>query len=267
MQLRYYLELVAQRAIDYCFMVLPRRRPRLQPVIDCKLISHRGEHDNVGVRENTMAAFTAVATAGVWGIELDVRWTRDLQPVVIHDADTGRVFDVELEVAQVSLHELRQRLPDIPTLSEVVESFGGRVHLMVELKPGEPGALETRNARLREIFASLRPAVDYHFLALQSSLFEMVTFAGNKACLPVAELNLDHLSRAVLDSDFAGICGQYLLLNKTIIGRHHQRGQRLGSGFAASRFCFYRELNRGVDWIFTNHALKLNAIRQQLLRR
>ena len=37
--------------------------------------------------------------------------------------------------------------------------------------------------------------------------------------------------------------------------------------FIGSRFCLYRELNRGVDWIFTNHALKLEAIRQELLQR
>ncbi len=264
-QLRYRPELIAQRLVDVWFMLVPRRRPSQQALRDCKIISHRGEHDNYQVKENTMAAFVRVAEAGGWGIEFDVRWTRDLEPVVIHDTNALRVFDIDLVVAEVSLHELRQQVPEIPSLAEVVERFGGTSHLMVELKRDELGATETRTQRLREIFASLNAGVDYHFLALQFDLFDLVKFAGDRACLPVAELNTGNFSRAALVSDFAGVCGHYLLLNQGMIQRHHRQGQKVGTGFVASRFAFYRELNRGVDWIFTNHALKLEALRQQLL--
>jgi len=261
------MERVAQQLADTWFLLLPRQRPSLQVIQNCKIISHRGEHDNRQVRENTLAAFTRVAAAGGWGIEFDVRWTRDLQPVVIHDSSTARVFGIELEVAAVDLHELRQQVPEIPTLEEVVACFGGNTHLMVELKRDELGAVASRADRLREIFASLIAAQDFHFLALQLDLFELVEFAGDQACLPVAELNLGAFSREVLGRDLAGVCGQYLLLNQALIRRHHQQGQKLGTGFIASRYCLYRELNRGVDWIFTNHALKLEAIRQELLKR
>ncbi len=251
---------------DFCFMVMPRRRPARQALLDSKIISHRGEHDNRRILENTLAAFTPVAAAGCWGLEFDVRWTRDLQPVVMHDADARRVFGVDLVIAEVSLLELQQRIPEIPTLREVVERFGGRQHLMVELKRDELGALVERAGRLREIFARLEAGADYHFLALQLELFEMVEFAGKRACVPVAELNLDQLSVAALEREFDGVSAQYLLLGQSVIRRHHRQGQKLGTGFAASRRCFYREVNRGVDWIFSNHALKLEAIRQELLR-
>ncbi len=264
-QLVYRLELVAQRLVDVCFMLVPRRRPSRQALQDCKIISHRGEHDNHQVKENTMAAFAQVADAGSWGIEFDVRWTRDLEPVVIHDTNALRVFDIDLVVADTSLHELRRQVPEIPTLAEVVERFGGASHLMVELKRDELGATETRAQRLREIFALLNAGVDYHFLALQIDLFDLVKFAGDGACLPVAELNTGDFSRTALASDLAGVCGHYLLLNQGMIQRHHRQGQKVATGFVVSRFGFYRELNRGVDWIFTNHALKLEALRQQLL--
>jgi glycerophosphoryl diester phosphodiesterase len=169
-------------------------------------------------------------------------------------------------IAEVTLAELRQCIPEIPTLQEVVDRFGGRQHLMVELKRDEQGAVAERAARLHDIFAALVPASDYHFLALQPELFELVEFAGDPACLPVAELNVGEMSRVVLARGFGGVCGQYLLLSGKLIERHHRRGQQLGSGFAASRNGLYRELNRGVDWIFTNHALRLEAIRQQALR-
>ena len=263
--LRYRLELVAQHAADIWFALVPRRRPGLQALQNCRIISHRGEHDNRLVRENTMAAFERVADAGGWGIEFDVRWTRDLEPVVIHDADTGRVFGIELEVASVSFSELRRQVPEVPALAEVVDRFGGSQHLMVELKQDDLGATQVRAERLQEIFATLTPGSDYHLLGMNIDLFELAGFAGTNAFLPVAELNTRALSDDALARDFAGVCGHFVLLNDDMIRRHHSRGQKVGVGFVASRFCFYRELNRGVDWIFTNHAHELIGIRQRLL--
>lgn len=46
-----------------------------------------------------------------------------------------------------------------------------------------------------------------------------------------------------------------------------ERGQGVNTGFASSRFCLDRELGRGVDWIFSNHAAEMAAIRGALLRR
>lgn len=264
-QLSCRLELFAQRLADFWLMLVPRARPSRQALIDCMIISHRGEHDNLHVRENTLAAFDRAVLAGVAGLEFDVRWTRDLQPVVIHDADTGRVFGRDLDVAELSLAELREQLQEIPTLAEVVERYGKSNHLMIELKADDLGQQAAKTQSLEEIFAPLEAVVDYHFLALDLDLFSLVEFAGDGACLPVAELNIGELSRQALARGLAGVSGQYLLLSSGMIRRHHSQGQKIGTGFVASRFCLYRELNRGVDWIFTNHALKLCKIRQHLL--
>lgn len=213
-----------------------------------------------------MAAFEPVDEAGVWGIELDVRWTKDLHPVVIHDADTRRVFDVDVVIAEVALDELLRRVPQIPTLAQVIERFGGRIHLMVELKHMVTANRERHTRRLEDMFSSLTAGEDYHFIALHVELFDLVGFAGENALLPVAEFNVQQFSRLALERKLAGISGQYLLLSNKIIQRHHLGKQKIGVGFPASRFSFYRELNRGVDWIFTNHALKLRSIQQDLLR-
>jgi len=247
-------------------MLIPRQRPSVQVLQDCKIISHRGEHDNQTIRENTIAAFAAVHEAGVWGIELDVRWTIDLHPVVIHDADTMRVFNVDMVVAEVTLNELLKRVPEIPTLAQVVERFGGRIHLMVELKHIKISSTRHYSQRLQTMFSALTAGVDYHFIALRPELFECVGFAGESAFVAVAEFNVRQFSRVALDRKLAGISGQYLLLSNRMIRRHHRSNQKVGIGFPRSRFSFYRELNREVDWIFTNHALKLRSIRQRLLR-
>jgi glycerophosphoryl diester phosphodiesterase len=265
--LRFAVFRLAQRAADLCLAALPRPRPSIEALERCRIVSHRGEHDNRRRRENTLAAFEAAAEAGVWGIEFDVRWTADLQPVVIHDPSTSRVFGTDIEIAGVEFDELRRRLPEIPALAEVVERFGGRQHLMVELKPDRLGAAARKAERLAAIFSRLVSARDYHFLALHADSLEPAGFAGARACLLVAEVNTARLSREVLEGGYGGLCGHYLLIGRRLMAAHRAAGQHLGTGFAASRFCFYRELNRGVDWIFSNRARRLATLRRRLLKR
>ena len=255
-----------QHGVDGLFSVIPRRRPSQQALLDCKLVSHRGEHDNLAVRENTLAAFERVYAAGVWGLELDVHWSKDLQPVVIHDCDTRRVFQQDCVIAELSLQQLQQQLPEIPSLQQVVDRFGGRLHLMIELKTGPLWQTQQQSRCLENMFAHLNAGSDYHFIALHKTLFDLVEFAGHQAMLPVAEFNVSRFSRYAIEKELAGLTGHYLLLQRDLIERHQHQGQKIGVGFPGSRFTFYRELNRGVDWIFTNHALRLYELRQRLLR-
>ena len=259
------LERVLLASCNLCFALLPRPRPSQAALAACKIVSHRGEHDNRRVQENTLAAFDAAAAAGCWGLEFDLRWTRDLQPVVIHDPDLRRVFDIDIDVAAVDFAELRRRAPLVPSLAEMVERYGARHHLMMELKCDDLGQVPQRVERLREILAPLEASRDYHVLVLDTGLLELAGFCHRRAWLPVAEFNLPRLSREALQRELAGVCGQYLLLRRERIRRHHRQGQKVGSGFAASRFGLYREVNRGVDWIFTNHAVKLETLRRRLL--
>lgn len=68
---------------------------------------HRGAR---GSRpENTLCAFEYAIDAGADAIEMDIVVTRDGIPVVMHDA-----------WRELTLAELRQRTPSVPTLREVV---------------------------------------------------------------------------------------------------------------------------------------------------
>ena len=258
---------LAQKVVDFCFMLLPRELPSRSALENCRLVSHRGEHDNRRVRENTLAAFDAAAQAGVWGIEFDVRWSRDLCPLVVHDPDARRVFGLDVEIAALDAAELRRRLPEIPRLDEVVAAYGGRLHLMVELKPDNLGQSEAKAGRLAAIFTALDAGRDYHFLALDAASLAPAGFAGREACLLVAETDIAAQSRRALEGGYGGLCGHYLLLDEGYAARHRRQGQRLGTGFPGSRFCFYRELNRGVDWIFSNRAARLARMRARLLEK
>jgi glycerophosphoryl diester phosphodiesterase len=78
--------------------------------------------------------------------------------------------------------------------------------------------------------------------------------------LLVAEFNLHRLSRECLQQGFGGLMGHYLLLNNTVKRRHEDAGQRVGTGFIHSGNVLFRELNRGVEWIFSNQAVQLQGI-------
>ena len=68
--------------------------------------AHRG---NAGqFPENTMAAFESALKLGADWIELDIFRTKDGKIAVIHDADTARVGDRTVTVAEVAYEELAQ---------------------------------------------------------------------------------------------------------------------------------------------------------------
>ncbi len=251
---------------DILMAVIPRAQPADEILKNCKIVSHRGEHDNVMVLENTFAAFDQAAAEGVWGIESDIRWTADLVPVVIHDPDTMRVFGTDLMIRSVTFRELRQALPDIPSLGELVDRYGGKQHLMVELKEEEFPRLERQQEILRDHFSVLQPSVDYHVLALNPQLFETFDIKPKNCCLPVAETNFAELSKSALDNGLRGLTGHFLLLNDQLKQRHQSVGQKFGTGFIRSRNCLFRELNRDIEWIFTNDAVKLQRIVNALVK-
>ena len=57
----------------------------------------------------------------------------------------------------------------------------------------------------------------------------------------------------------------YLLISDRLLKKHHIKNQFIGTGYVRSKNCLFRELNRGVEWIFSNHALELQSICNSLL--
>lgn len=102
--------------------------------------AHRGLHDiEKGVPENSMEAFRRAVDHG-FGIEMDVHILRDGQLVVIHDSNLKRLCGIErtiedmtwCEVGKLRLQGTEER---IPLLRDVLSLVGGRVPLLIEIKP------------------------------------------------------------------------------------------------------------------------------------
>ncbi|MDO5846525.1 MAG: glycerophosphodiester phosphodiesterase family protein, partial [Methanocorpusculum sp.] len=122
-------------AAVYLYLICPNlrghRRERMR-VFSRQYIAHRGLFDNAGsAPENSLAAFRKAADAG-YGIELDVRLTKDGEVVVMHDEDLSRAAGSPQKVADSSYAELSSlRLfasnEAPPRLADVLTAIGGRV--------------------------------------------------------------------------------------------------------------------------------------------
>ncbi len=247
------------RTLDLAFARWPQPTPPPGVLENCKIICHRGEHDNRTVLENTLPAFDQALEGGVWGAELDVRWTRDLHPVIHHDASLLRLYGIPRLLSRMTLKEVKQDFPMIPTLEEVLVRYGGKLHLMIEIKQNSCPQPERQKAILRGLLASLEPMEDFHILALNPELFTQVDFLPRKAWVAVGTTQLKKISDFALKENIGGIAGHYLLLRDSMLERHHRAGSRVGTGYVGSRKCLYRELNRGVDWIFSNNGVQVQA--------
>jgi len=260
-----WLEERLLEVFDFFYTRWPQPFPGKKRLKQCKIVSHRGEYDNQTVFENTIPAFDRVREAGVWGIEFDVRWTKDLQPVVFHDRTLQRVFKSDIEVNKVTLSELKQQYNLIPSLSEVIQKYGKILHLMVEIKKEEYPDPVYQNNVLKNIFDPLTPRIDFHIISLRPEMFTLINFAASSTFLPSARLNVKRLSDQALLNNYRGITGHYFLIIDTILKKHHQQNQCVGTGFIGSKNCLFRELNRGVNWMFSNNAVELQNICNSLL--
>jgi glycerophosphoryl diester phosphodiesterase len=258
------VEAVYHRLTDFFFARRPQPVPAADRLAQCKIISHRGEHDNRRIMENTLPAFEQAAAAGVWGIECDVRWTKDAVPVVLHDPDLTRLFRIDRKIEQVTFRELRAGFGSVPSLSEVVSRFGGRLHLMIEIKACSWPGPQRQNRTLAEALTPLEPIKDYHIMSLTPFQQPPLPFLPSQALLAIAYFFPDHLSHWVIKNEWGGLCGHYLLMRAGIINKHLYRGQQVGTGFVNSRNCLFREINRGVQWLFSNRALVLQRILQRV---
>ena len=117
-------------------------------------VAHRGYHDaGRKIPENSLAAFEEAASNN-FPAELDARLLCDGAVCVFHDENTFRLTGIDQHVsglseADLSSFRLRGTDQTIPLLADVLETVGGRVPLLIELKSfGEAGLLERNTAKL-----------------------------------------------------------------------------------------------------------------------
>lgn len=249
MEIPLWIEKIFFTLSDTFYKYFPQKIPQEEKLKAVKFISHRGHHDNLKIFENTLSSFTKAEGLGAWGIELDIRWAKDDVPIIIHDPNLLRVFGKDKNISDMTFKEIRESFPLIPTLKEVIDGFGKNIHLMLELKNDYS---KERENILKEILGALTPCIDYHLLSLDPEILKLIDFIPERALIPVAEINIGLLNQLAFEKNWGGVCGHYLLTPDSIIKSQHKSNRLVGTGHVASKRCLYREVNRGVDWIFTN---------------
>ncbi len=251
---------LAETSVDTLFRWIPRAPVSVEEWQNLRLVAHRGcINPNQSIYENTLAAFEAARRAGAWGIEFDVQWTLDDWPVVIHDPHTARLpGEVAVEIGKTEFDELRALCPLVPRLEEVLERFGGDIHLMIELKGR---ALNSRAAsRLAACLATLQPVEDYHLMSLEPELLRALKDYPQSTKLLIATTNTQEMFNEFKQGGFGGFTGHFLLLNGSMRQYLKSKGAPWGTGFVNSVNLLAREIRSGTDWIFSDavEALMLN---------
>lgn len=121
------------------YMIWPgKKRPEMEKYKNVKY-AHRGLHDE-NKAENSMSAFAAAKEKG-FGIELDVRLSKDGELMVFHDETLTRVVGIEGKVIDYTADELAKMsllgtADGVPTLRQVLDLIDGAVPLLIEIKMG-----------------------------------------------------------------------------------------------------------------------------------
>ena len=121
----------------YLFLIMPRVFKRADMRALSVDYAHRGLF-NSRLPENSLGAFRNAVAHG-YGIELDVQLSKDKRIVVFHDYTLKRMCGVEGKISDYTCEELgKMKLKGteytIPTFVEVLQTVGGRVPLLIELK-------------------------------------------------------------------------------------------------------------------------------------
>lgn len=183
------LGVLAFIAAVWLFLTAPAlRRPAAVRQCMNRPYAHRGLYDpEAGIPENSLEAFDRAASIG-YGIELDVHLTADGRLVVMHDENIRRMTGLDTNIYERSADFLTDcRLSGtehrIPLLSQVLETVGGRVPLLIELK-SRP---ETR-ALLCERVCAMLDGYSGPFLLESFDPYVLAWLRSNRPELPRGQL-------------------------------------------------------------------------------
>ncbi len=162
-------------AVAYVFLVMPRVTDSADMDLQSTDYAHRGLHGR-GVPENSLSAFRRARDAG-YGIELDVRLSRDGKIFVLHDESLKRMCGVKYKLSEcrsdyIRTLNLKGGWESVPTLKSVLDTVDGNVPLLIEIKGTR---LDRQTAALCKRLAEMLDG--YHgAFAVQSFSPEVLSF-------------------------------------------------------------------------------------------
>lgn len=237
------------------------------------IFAHRGS--SAHAPENTFAAFELAVNQDCDGIELDVMLSGDMNLIVIHDSDVSRTTGFKGKVAELSVSILKQldagsyfdvefKNEKIPLLEEILEQFGNRTLLNIELKNYESifDNLPDQVAKVVKNF-NLQDSV----LISSFNPIALVKFRRLLPQTPIGLLALPRKSGWWSRSSFASTLLRYDALHpeigdvtKPLIDRSHTNSKRIHAYTANHPEDLARLFEMNVDGVFTDDPLMARSI-------
>ena len=236
------------------------------------LFAHRGS--SAHAPENTMAAFQLAVEQGCSAFELDTMLTMDGQMVVIHDRDIERTTGAKGLVDRLPFSEIQKldaglkfenkfKGERIPLLRQVLEKFGGKVLINIELKnyhaPIDPLAFMVaelvRDMGLEDsiLISSFLPGNLGKVRKITSQIpVALLTPRGFTGSLFRSFLYRS-LSRNFIHPDFQDV-------NKKYIDREHQIGRRVHAYTVNNSETLSTLMKWGIDGFFCDDPLMAKAV-------
>jgi glycerophosphoryl diester phosphodiesterase len=233
------------------------------------IIAHRGAS---GYKpEMTIPAYELALKQNVDGFETDVRLTKDLELVGVHDRKTGRVADRDLVVSNSTLNELqeldfssKETKAKVMTIREFLSlaiDSGKSLTLTIETKhvTKHHGLLEHK---LNELLTEFKMNANQHgrvkIVLMSFNPFAVLRFSKLNPLVPRVQLKEKgypflHLYPNPGNPEIVGPGIELLLKRPDLITKFKDQGKKIFVWTVNSpqdmRFC----LERGIDAIITNY--------------
>ena len=248
---------ILQLVIDFYFYLVGPSLNTEGAKKPIQIVAHRGWHNNENLIENTLQSFQTALDHKLYGVEFDIRWTKDLIPIVHHDESLNRLWGIDRDIADLDFLELREKAPMIPSLQEVIERFGKKLHLFIEIKAEVFPDLSKQKIILAKTLSSLKAYTDFHLLTLDIDMVKEFNNFDTKLFLLVSELEVMRMIHFVEKYELGGITGHFVLIGDELVKEQQFKQRLVGTGFLRTKSALNRERNKGVDFHFTNHPWNL----------
>jgi glycerophosphoryl diester phosphodiesterase len=233
------------------------------------IIAHRGAS---GYKpEMTISAYELALKQNVDGFETDVRLTKDLEPVGVHDRKTGRVADCDLVVSKSTLKELQEldfssketnaKVMTIREFLSLAIDSGKNLTLTIETKhlTKHHGLLEHKlNNLLTEFKMNANQHERVKIVLMSFNPLAVLRFSKLNPLIPRVQLKEKsypflHLYPNPGKPEIVGPGIELLLKSPDLITKFKDQGKKIFVWTVNSpqdmRFC----LERGIDAIITNY--------------
>lgn len=222
--------------------------------------------------ENTQAAFDKAISYSVDGIEFDVQISSDGCPVIFHDPSLAKINGSLKSIPDHTFHELsgydwgkwfseKFRNEKILTLEQVLNTYGYRTSLLIEIKPSPKKKTDSLYFKLAGLVVeSVRNLIPHdlipnmYILSFDPEIIKSA-YINDPDLNYVLDLNAPQINQNRLNIDpeiLCGYCIEYSLLNRQFVEDVHHDGKKIMTYSCNSLESVSRVLDLNVDVIMTD---------------